>query len=474
MKKTIFARLMLFSLTIIMVCSVVLGGVHFFLIERYTVTSKIDSITKNAERISTLTEFLIYNYDNLSHKFYGENLNTISQSSETYIVLTDIAGTVIQYSSNSAGFMAECQEKLDVSQFLDTTAGRTVVKKGIFNNIFDGNILTAAAPLKRGENIYGMVLVNYPLPRLNQDSASLISLLLISILASSFVALLFSYFLSANISKPIKQMGAVARDVAKGNFNKRSAESNIRELDELSEAFNTMAAELEKTEEARSSFIANVSHDLRTPMTSITGFVDGILDGTIPPERQNHYLTIVSNEAKRLSSLVNTFLDTSQYEVGEIKLNRTVFDINEMIRTILISQETRILEKNIQTSLTFDTEKIYVYGDEAAIHRVLANLVDNATKFTESNGEIAIVVTISGKKAVISVENSGQDISQEDQKYIWDRFYKADKSRGDDKKGSGLGLFIVKNIVNQHGEKIQLTSGGGKTKFTFSLPVSKS
>ena len=213
-----------------------------------------------------------------------------------------------------------------------------------------------------------------------------------------------------------------------------------------------MAEELGKNDRARSDFISNVSHDLRTPMTSISGFVDGILDGTIPKELSDKYLAIVSSEVKRLSNLVNVFLDTSRYEMSEIHLNITSFNICEMIRTIIASQESLITGKNINLNLIFTNENIFVKGDESAIHRVIANLVDNASKFCNENGEINISVTHSSKKAVFSIENTGAEISEEDQKYIWDRFYKTDKSRAKDKKGAGLGLFIVKNIINQHND----------------------
>lgn len=398
--KTIFSKLMLFSIAILLLCTIVISGMQIFLIDKYVLESRVDMLVNNAERISKLTEFLSENYNDLSQLFYMENLNTIASSTETYIVLTDTDGAIMKYSSNTLNQMVNFNGKFDVKPFKDVLSGETVVLKDAFNEVFGRKILTVASPLKTKNEIYGIVFINYPIPKVNPDSVSLMSLLLMSIGISAIVSLIFSYFVSQNLSKPIKNFCGVAQEISRGEFDKRSEGSDIKEINELSQSLNTMAMELEKTEQARADFISNVSHDLRTPMTSITGFVDGILDGTIPKERQEQYLTIVSNEAKRLSHLVDTFLDTSRYDASEIKLNISSFNICEMIGTILINHEQRIEEKNLKVSFKSERNNIYTDADEPSIHRIITNLVDNATKFAEDGGEVNVSVSTSGKKCL--------------------------------------------------------------------------
>ena len=443
-----------------------MGGLHFFLIERHVITARNETLIQTAENISGLTEFLSLNYNVFAQSFYERNLESISNNTETYIILTDIEGNVL-YTSENARLIALQHGIFDVSAFAGTEGA--VVKRGIYNNAFAGVVTTAAIPLKTGDSIYGYALINSPRPPISRETSAIRSLVLISIAVAAMVSFSMSYILSAKISVPIRRLAKVADDFAMGEFQKRAIPSGTYELDELTHAFNAMATELEKNDDANVHFIANVSHDLRTPLTTIGGFVDGIIDGTIPTEKQEDYLKIVQSEAKRMSELISVFLDVSRYQMGDIVLSPSDFDINEEIRTVLRSYEKKIIEKDINVNLTFDTSEILVNADIAAIRRVLTNLADNAVKFVENGGEINITVKELEKKAEIIVENTGAVISPEDRKHIWERFYKSDKSRSSDKKGFGLGLFIVKNIVNQHGENIILQSGDNKTVFTFWL-----
>ena len=231
-----------------------------------------------------------------------------------------------------------------------------------------------------------------------------------------------------------------------------------------------MAVALQNIEEMRRGFVANVSHELRTPMTSIRGFVDGILDGTIPPEKQNHYLTIVRDETIRLNRLVNDLLDLARMEAGEVKLNITVWDINELVRKCVIKLETLLLEKGLTVDADFEEEDLPVKADSDSIERVVYNLMHNAIKFTPAGGKISIKTRKRKDKAEIIVKDTGIGIAQNDQDMIWDRFYKADKSRGRDKTGTGLGLAIVRNIINEHGQNIWVESKPGEgTAFMFTL-----
>ncbi len=243
------------------------------------------------------------------------------------------------------------------------------------------------------------------------------------------------------------------------------------EVAELAVAFNNMAESLNNYDTMRNTFMSNVSHDLRTPMTSISGFIDGILDGVIPPEKHEYYLGLVSAEVKRLSRLVSTLLDISRIQAGERKFTMTGFDICEMGRQILISFEQKIDEKHLDVSFLCDEEKLLVTADRDAIYQILYNLCDNAVKFSAEGGALRIEIRRQkNRKVLISVYNEGQGISPADIPYVFDRFYKSDKSRGLNKSGVGLGLFIAKTIVEAHREKIWVESEYGKDCcFNFTL-----
>jgi signal transduction histidine kinase len=231
-----------------------------------------------------------------------------------------------------------------------------------------------------------------------------------------------------------------------------------------------MAVALQNIEEMRRGFVANVSHELRTPMTSIRGFVDGILDGTIPPEKQNQYLTIVKDETIRLNRLVNDLLDLARMEAGEVKLNISVFDINELVRKCVIKLESLLLEKGLTVDANFEEEDLPVKADSDSIERVIYNLMHNAIKFTPENGEIRVKTYVEKDKAIISVEDTGKGIAESEIPYIFERFYKTDKSRSADRTGVGLGLAIVRNIIVSHNETIKVESEEGHgTRFIFTL-----
>lgn len=287
-----------------------------------------------------------------------------------------------------------------------------------------------------------------------------------------FAAMIVISLISRRITDPIKQIGEAAKEYAQGRFTVRVKVDGQDEITELSRAFNNMATSLATHEENRNTFIANVSHDLRTPMTTISGFVDGILDGTIPPEEQTRYLQTISGEVHRLSRLVNTLLEVSRLESGR-SMKTVDFNLTEKARQILISLMGKIDAKKLDVEFDCDDEDVYVLADPDAIHQVLYNLMDNAVKFTQNGGTVSISISASrGKKAIVSVRNTGDGIPEEEIPHIFERFYKSDRSRGLDKTGTGLGLYIVKTILDKHGESISVTSEvGSHTEFTFGLSL---
>ena len=284
-------------------------------------------------------------------------------------------------------------------------------------------------------------------------------------------AVIAAYFITERIVRPMRAMTGAAKSFAKGDFSARVVVYGNDEVSELGKAFNNMAESLDNLEKMRNGFLANVSHDLRTPMTVISGFIDGITSGAIPPEKHDYYLNIIQTEVHRLSRLVDQLLDISRLESGDRKFNFVDFDITEMARIILISFEQRIDAKKLDVSFNTDEDDIFVNADKDAIYQVLYNICHNAIKFARESGKFSISISrIQSKKIRISVFNEGQGIPKEDIKLVFDRFYKTDKSRGLDKNGVGLGLYISKTIIEAHGEAIWAESVEGENcEFIFTL-----
>ena len=284
-------------------------------------------------------------------------------------------------------------------------------------------------------------------------------------------AVIAIYFVTERIIRPLKNMTGAVKKFGKGDFSTRVTVYGKDEVAELGNAFNTMADSLESLEKMRNSFLANISHDLRTPMTTISGFIDGITSGAIPPEKHEYYLGIISAEVHRLSRLVSQILDVSRLESGDRKFNKEDFDITEVARLILISFENKIDTKKLNVVFDVVEDEMFAYADKDAIYQVLYNLCHNAIKFAREGGEFRISINRApGKKLIVSVFDEGETLSEEESKLIFERFYKTDTSRGLDKTGVGLGLYISKTIIDAHEEDIFVSSESGRgCKISFTL-----
>ena len=289
-------------------------------------------------------------------------------------------------------------------------------------------------------------------------------------------ALIAVYFITERIIHPLRSMTTAAKQFAKGDFQTRIAVYGEDEVSELGKAFNNMAESLDNLEKMRNSFLASVSHDLRTPMTTISGFIDGINSGAIPPEKHEHYLGVISAEVHRLSRLVSQLLDISRLESGDRKFNFEDFDVAEVGRLILISFEQKIEDKRLDVEFDSENDEMPVIADKDAIYQVLYNLCHNAIKFSKEGGKLSVKITrIDEGKVRISVFDEGQVIPKEDINMVFERFYKSDKSRGLDKSGVGLGLYICKTIIDAHGEEIHVESRENEgTEFYFTLKEGES
>jgi signal transduction histidine kinase len=298
----------------------------------------------------------------------------------------------------------------------------------------------------------------------------------------SYLTLAILLFLSLSILicftqffyKPVKKITYAAQQYASGNMHYDFMPESEDELGYVGACMGYMAKQIATTEDDQKKFVANVSHDFRSPLTSIRGYLEAMIDGTIPPELFHKYLNIVLNETERLTNLTNSLLTLNNLNTKGVLLNRTDFDINEIIRKTASSFEGTCKKKNLKMELLLTDSEMFVNADVSKIQQVLYNLTDNAIKFSHPDSVIVIETTLKKNKLFTSVKDTGIGIPKEDLKLIWDRFYKSDLSRGKDKKGTGLGLSIVKEIISSHGEHINVISTQDVgTEFIFSLPLSQ-
>lgn len=352
-------------------------------------------------------------------------------------------------------------------------SGKVATVTSKVGGMFNESVLTVGYPITIGDTILGGIFMCKPVTTLKAATKEMESVIFGCMVPVLLIGAVLIYFSCKTMTRPLKEMNDAAKIIADGNFQNRIEITTQDEVGQLAESFNNMAESLEKSENNRQKFIANICHDLRSPLTSIQGFIGAIADGTIPPEKQGHYLKIVLEETARLSKLANDMTDLSKAEAGVIKPEICEFDINDMVRDCLDIFERRVVSKKINTRAVFAEEVTEVEADPNMIQRVIHNLLDNSIKFTPEGGEITVEITVKGGKAYISVRDSGTGINAEEQKRVFERFFKADTSRGMDKSGVGLGISIVKEFIKAHGETICVKSSEGKgTEFIFTLKVS--
>ena len=326
-----------------------------------------------------------------------------------------------------------------------------------------------------GENteVFGAVIMSFPMPEFAKAQKTIMQYIVIVTSIAIVIEMVVMLFVTKYIARPLKSLKEGAEKMAAGDFKVHIEKTTDDEVGDLVDAFNIAAQSLNNLDTVRNDFIANVSHELRTPMTSIKGFVEAILDGVIPPEKQHEYLKKVHREITRMNGLVNDLLDWARLTAGKGNLHMSEFDINRTVYTVISNLETLLLQKNIEVVTNFEQPQETVYGDSNSLERVLINLIQNAIKFTPENG----VITVStakyrdkGNKIQVTVTDSGIGMTEEEQAFIFDRFYKADKSRSNDRKGTGLGLSIAQKILQNHNQNITVSSKKGEgSSFTFTL-----
>ncbi len=442
--------------------------------------------------LSTHTDVIASNVQNLMHSYHGSTLtnqvpvyvlantlNTMCTANNCDIFICDLGGNVILCREMINGEVFNNNYCKTHSEYQVPGSIIRQAKNGkysditLLGDIYSVNQLVVGSPIKAGSNVVGIVFASKSVASTIYSYVSSIAQIVIFSGAVVLIAVtMVTYYMVYRLTRPLRQMSYATKRFAEGDFSYKIPEKGDDELTDLAKALNKMASSLSVLEGSRRSFVANVSHELKTPMTTIGGFIDGILDGTIPEEKEAYYLNIVSEEVKRLSRLVTGMLNMSKLEAGEMQINAKEFDLSESVIKTILNFETKINSKSIDI-LGLDTlEAFRVKADEDMIMQVIYNLIDNAIKFTPSNGVISFKLFSADNKAYFSIRNSGDGVSAEELEKIFERFYKIDKSRSFDVKGAGLGLYIVQNIIKLHGGEIKATSEEGHyTDFSFWIPL---
>ncbi len=343
---------------------------------------------------------------------------------------------------------------------------------GTFFDSFTQNQLSVFAPITSGYKVRGYVVIHYPISNITASCNSLLNISYLMLIILFLLSLIILIFFTEMVYLPLRRITEATEQYASGNMHYELQIDSEDEIGYLGASLSYMANEIARSEDDQKKFVANVSHDFRSPLTSIKGYLEAMLDGTIPPELNEKYLTIVLNETERLIKLTNSLLVLNNLNTKGMLLDKNVFDINKIIRNTAASFEGTCKNKTIAIELLLTGDELFVSADVGKIQQVLYNLLDNAIKFSHPDSIIKIETTEKHNKVFVSIKDRGIGIPKDDLKLIWDRFYKSDLSRGRDKKGTGLGLSITKEIIHAHGEHINVISTEGVgSEFIFSLPL---
>lgn len=445
----------------------------------FTVATLTDNLIRSPLETQTASDMyreatLVAN-DYLPRYFSGDitsgdirlQLSGIETQLNAAVWFVDKDGQIIS-SAQSEGYPIAPSQ---VKDFDPAESGSAKSQTGDYHGYFDEEVITVTAPVVYGYSPKGYLIIHKYVSDLNSLRDIMIHaafITLVIVYALSFIILLAFHFF---VYRPLHIITEAATQYATGNLDYEIPVKTEDEMGYLSASLNYMSSQLKDMEDYQKKFVANVSHDFRSPLTSIKGYVEAMADGTIPPELHEKYLNIILFETERLTDLTHDLLTLNEFDTKNLLLNKKAFDIHEVIKQVAASFEGVCTQKKISIELIFATKRLHVMADQRKIEQVLYNLLDNAIKFSDTNSIITIETTERGEKVYISVKDNGIGIPRNALNKIWERFYKTDLSRGKDKKGTGLGLSIVKEIIQAHGENINVVSTEGVgTEFIFSLP----
>lgn len=469
LKKGLFSKMVATYTVIVALSFIFIATFLSIWFESYYFSQRRTQLKRESTQIETYALDYIKNERRYTPEQRDDSLNFFSSYTRADIWLIDRFGFVYSVSDEKFNSIKGTQKFTKGLEVL--RLGKIYERRDTYGDVISTQSHIYGIPVFDKDKAFcGAIIMITPLNEIKEPLRGVYTIIwataLFAIVMSSFI---IYYFSERIIIKPLADINAVAKKISKGEVEKRVEVVSNDEIGELAESFNYMADNLEKVEKARRDFISNVSHEIRSPITSIKGFIGGILDGVIPKDKENYYLSIAYEEIQRLTRLVNDLLDLSAIEAGQFKLRISELDINEIIRITVIKFETRIKEKKLNVDVCFNLEHQYVAGDRDRLIQVMTNLLDNAIKYVNEGGTIYICTKVKADKVLVSVYNSGPNIPKEDLPHIWDRFYKSDKSRTS-KVSTGLGLPIVRNILTQHGEDIWVENKEGEgVTFIFTI-----
>jgi len=460
----------------VLLCFLVFFAFFAVIIRNQTISDKQAGLEANVESVSDMyNSFSDFDPNQPEYHQIVNTLVSIVTLPHNRMVVANSQGIIVAcseypYPCAHIGLMMMSEEMRDALNEQGSLAALTMITEPIEGMSY----IHAAAIISSFDGSHGgYVLAASSAEIVMEAWGAMLSMFLLVAASVLVAAVVLAMVVARHQSAPLKQMSNAVTRFAQGDYSARVTESGrVDEIGELEMAFNAMADAIEQSEDMRREFVGNVSHELKTPMTSITGFAEGMLDGTIPPEKQGEYLQIVASETKRLSRLVRRMLEVSRLQSMDIReLNKQTFDITELVKQCLLGLEGKINEKRLDVMLDIPEDPVIVLGDQDAIMQVTYNLLDNAAKFADPETMIEVTLKIKGTKVYVTVKNEGDTISPEELTLIWGRFHKSDKSRSSDKDGVGLGLYIVKTIMNAHQEDVYGRSENGVTEFLFTLTL---
>ena len=470
--RTTFARQFGLTAGMILLSFVLLGCSFTSLFYNYMRREQKNALSTNAQAVEAYASTqadLEGDWELQMLVSYGASV------SDTDVLIADLSGKVIMCSCD----VFNCSH---VDKYIDNLIISGIHQEGysytsgILGTIYEDERFIYGYPITAtdsGEEI-GYVVVSSAVKDMSDMMNRILGLFLLTAIVVLLIAMMTTVFLTRRRTETLRELSRAVRQFAHGDFSARIYASDAdEEVAELATAFNNMASSLQRSESLRQEFISNVSHELKTPMTTIAGFMDGMLDGTIPPEKHAYYMMTVSNEVKRLSRLVRSMLEISRLQSTGEEIKKCRFDVTEALGRTLLTFEQKIEDKNLDVQVDMPGRAVNVMANEDAITQVIYNLIDNGVKFAIPETPFVIKVVTSGSKAFISISDTGETIPPEELPLVFDRFHKSDKSRSMDKTGVGLGLYIVRTILGSHGEDITVESRDGVTTFTFTLELTK-
>ena len=471
MKKNrkLYYKFILAYFVFAVLCVVVVLTITSPITYNFLIRQKAVELYRSANEISNTYAGYFYD-DSLSTEDVRRQLKAAGDFSSTIIWIVNTDGEVIYDSSDDGNSAAN----LVIEGFPEEGTSKNYYREGDFYGHFSEEMLSVLSPIMYNYNLKGYVVIHSPMERIREQRNDL-ALITLSTIAVVFVLSTFILIVFTDIVYiPLKKITKATEAYAEGDFTYPIDIDKNDEIGYLAASLTYMADKLSHLEDDQKKFIANVSHDFRSPLTSMKGYLEAMVDGTIPPEQHEKYLNIVKNETERLTKLTNNLLTLNNLNITGMSLDITDFDINSTIKNTVATFEGTCKKKHISFNLILTGEVLYVLADKGKIEQVLYNLIDNAIKFSKPDSSIKIETNEKNETIFVSVKDSGIGIPKEDLKLIFDRFYKTDRSRGKDKKGTGLGLSIVKEIINAHHENINVISTPDVgTEFIFTLPKSK-